>query len=169
MPNHIQNKLQIIAPKKVLNFILSSISNKGNVICFTKIIPPPSNDPAYNDLPSQEKAKNSPNWWYEWNSTNWGTKWNAYNLDDGRTDLSKGLIYFQTAWSCPFPVIQKLIESNPSAEFRIEYADEDIGSNVGIIIGKLGAIEYTELYGEDAIKLACELHQLDINDYGEAQ
>jgi hypothetical protein len=68
--------------------------------------------------------------WYDWQCFNWGTKWDAsesiYNQEDK-------MIEFQTAWSCPSEVIQKMADMFPDLKFNGTYADEDFGSNVGYI------------------------------------
>lgn len=74
--------------------------------------------------------------WYEWANENWSTKWNAYQTPDLRD--TKDTIYFQTAWSCPFPIIIKLSEMFPDNEFVIQWADEDTGSNSGLATFKNG-------------------------------
>ena len=65
--------------------------------------------------------------WYPWAIKNWGTKWNSYdNWYDG-----KSIITFNTAWSAPHSVIEKIAEMFPSVEIIHRWADEDIGSNCG--------------------------------------
>ena len=71
--------------------------------------------------------------WYHWACENWGTKWNSYdNYSDGN------IIAFNTAWSAPHPVIERIAEMFPSVEIIHRWADEDIGSNCGKITYKDG-------------------------------
>ena len=49
--------------------------------------------------------------WYNWCIEHWGTKWNAYSNEQEDEDT----IIFETAWSNPAPVIQKLSEMYPEA------------------------------------------------------
>lgn len=65
--------------------------------------------------------------WYDWNVTNWGTKWGAYSVKF----VSKKEITFETAWSPPHPVIEKLATVSGGA-FTHEWANEDTGRGVGI-------------------------------------
>lgn len=67
--------------------------------------------------------------WYSWSIEHWGTKWNAYSNE--LDDLKEGRIKFDTAWSHPMPVIQALSECFPDQVIVAEYADEDLGSNLG--------------------------------------
>ncbi len=71
--------------------------------------------------------------WYEWRCEYWNTKWNACE-----TFVCDDSIEFETAWSAPFPIFEALSKKLPYIEFRIEYADEDIGSNCGVVVLKNG-------------------------------
>ena len=82
--------------------------------------------------------------WYEWAIAKWGTKWNAYS----QTEIEPNLIQFDTAWSCPIPVLEVLAAKFPEVEFVCEFADEDIGSNQGTLTFRNGElIERTEAQG----------------------
>lgn len=48
--------------------------------------------------------------WYEWSINNWGTKWNAYGYDENADYSGNENLWFQTAWSAPHPILQKLSE-----------------------------------------------------------
>ena len=53
-------------------------------------------------------------------------KWNSYsNYSEGHT------ISFQTAWSAPHPVLERLAEMFPDVTITHKWADEDIGMNCG--------------------------------------
>ena len=65
----------------------------------------------------------------DFNREVWGTKWNAYDHDIDQID--NGFIKFDTAWSHPDEVLKALSLKFPSEEIRVEYADEDTGSNCG--------------------------------------
>lgn len=73
--------------------------------------------------------------WYEWRRFFWETKWNASSpsvADDGFGWT------FTTAWTAPLHVIEVLSRIFPDAEFEMKYADEDIGSNCGMVSYKNG-------------------------------
>lgn len=102
---------------------------------FEKVIPPPDCD-EYKDLPSQEVARKSPNWWYTWNIENWGTKWSGYSFEK----ISDNVFTFNTAWnSCPL-IIEKISKEFPEIEIIYEYSDEDFGYNVGEMLFKNGCV-----------------------------
>ena len=48
--------------------------------------------------------------WYHWNISNWGTKWDASNVDIAYSDESQIEITFDTAWSPPEPICNRLRE-----------------------------------------------------------
>ncbi len=72
-------------------------------------------------------------YWYEWTCATWGTKWNAYDQT-----VESDYFKFDTAWSHPKKIIDKISENLPDVEFSIQYADEDTGSNCGSYIIKGG-------------------------------
>lgn len=79
--------------------------------------------------------------WYDWCRDKWGTKWNAY---DTYFDESTNIMEFDTAWSCPLPVLDKLAEIcyGYGVSFTGKWADEDRGSNVGVFESDCDGDEY---------------------------
>lgn len=164
MPNHIQNKLQFKGTKEQVRaiklFIRSDEIEKGHPrarMDFNKIIPShPDLDISSPPHTEAEKAKAMENikkygapTWYEWACQNWGTKWNAYSTPDKRDRVDT--IYFQTAWSLPFPVILALSKKFPAVTIIVSYADEDIGSNLGKFSIKNGVeIELIDFSGSSS-------------------
>lgn len=65
--------------------------------------------------------------WYDWCIEYWGTKWNAYSFEFIDDDTIK----FETAWSCPEPIIKKIAEKYQDAKIEHWWADEDCGNNSG--------------------------------------
>lgn len=62
--------------------------------------------------------------WYKWSLENWGTKWNAME-----TYINKDLktISFDTAWSVPVQIFEKIILENKGISFTLYYGDEGYG------------------------------------------
>lgn len=101
--------------------------------------------------------------WYGWACENWGTKWNSGSTSMRETFLNiHEVLEFETAWSTPMPVMLKLSENFPGITFKVQYADEDIGSNCGEYI-LLNGKEISYL-SYDGIK-ACEVWGYDPADY----
>lgn len=66
--------------------------------------------------------------WYGWCNRNWGTKWNAYDC----STIDENTVYFNTAWTYPDAILQKLAKMYPDIPFEHWYADEDpSGLNIG--------------------------------------
>lgn len=104
----------------------------------------------------------------------WGTKWNACEV---QLDLDNGICTFQTAWSCPNPILETLSKKFPESVINVEYADEDIGSNCGLFSLQNGlyltqdiAPPYSQRTKEEMEKwkkYACVVSGRDYNDYKE--
>lgn len=105
--------------------------------------------------------------WYEWCNDNWNTKWNACGYDENTDYSDSDFIWFQTAWSAPVPVIQKLSEMYPNIELTLEFADEDLGQNCGEMKFKDGDIfeEYIPQTGKEAIEFAAKVWEYDLSDF----
>lgn len=65
--------------------------------------------------------------WYEWSIANWGTKWNSYDLSILEESPGKLVCRFDTAWSPPCPIFEKLAEMHPELAFDIWGFDEGWG------------------------------------------
>lgn len=108
----------------------------------------------------------------DFNTKEWGTKWNACQSS---YDEQTGELSFETAWSCPEPVLIAWSKMFPDEVIAIKYADEDIGSNCGTFSLKDGeAIEddiappYQGRSEEDMVKwqkFACEINGYDYEEY----
>lgn len=131
MPNHITT---IVSADRT-EVIHALLTEDG--VDFKRIVPPPDTETYNSDSCGHMSTGGCP-WdcWYRWNPANWGTKWNAYDDRVAEDNLS---VTFDTAWAHPEPVLVKLSEMFPEDQIRIEFADEDTGSNVGT---------YTLLNGE---------------------
>ena len=105
--------------------------------------------------------------WYGWCIENWGTKWNAYMLsDDVPTD---GSIHFYTAWAAPRPVIEEMSRRYPSAVIRLEWADEDVGYNLGKAVyigGEMVSQEIPEPGSRKAYEMFSDITGESLEDLG---
>jgi hypothetical protein len=106
--------------------------------------------------------------WYDWRIQNWGTKWNAYYTSTGdMDDETTYTIYFQTAWSHPYPVLEKLVSMFPELEFDYKFADEDFSYNTGTGYGREGMLTmyYPNGGSDEAVKLYIECWDENEEDY----
>lgn len=113
----------ITTPQQLADYFLSQENNKNDYLKEARIALDNLERYGYKD-------------WYSWSVANWDTKWNAYNISEEADDK----IYFDTAWSTPFKVINKLSEMFPNVEITLEYADEDFGYNCGIVVFLAGNV-----------------------------
>lgn len=107
--------------------------------------------------------------WYDWSIQNWGSKWNSYGYDDRTPDSADNKIEFLTAWSRVEPVMKQLSERFPDAEFSYQWADEDVGSNVGEQVWQSGEITdqfIPDAQSREAYELAAEIMALDLEELG---
>lgn len=97
--------------------------------------------------------------WYEWCCANWGTKWNAYYVVDGVNKLT-----FDTAWSAPEPVIDKLAELFPAVQITHYWADEDVGNNCGHTVYSEGGKETIFIIDQSR-----EAYEIYVHCWGETE
>jgi hypothetical protein len=136
-------------------------------IDFEKIIPMPEGVFRGN-LGEKERQLYGKNNWYDWSTANWATKWNSATMDDPHVYNGGNCIEFLTAWSSQEPVIQRLSELYPDAQFRIAWADEDIGSNVGEKLWKNGdELEWDvpTSWSKEAYEMAAEILGVSLSEY----
>ena len=77
--------------------------------------------------------------WYDWSIAKWGCKWNA-NLV-AVTDYS---IVFDTPWNYPGAWLDDFAMADPSLDFYVAWADEDIFGGFSGILQRLEVNELTE-------------------------
>lgn len=101
--------------------------------------------------------------WHDWNVANWGTKWNAFEQEK----VGSRVIEFETAWSGAGKVIEGLIEKFPDLSIELKWADEDTGSNTGILKSLDGKPYYWQPKNQsnDAYELSFDLRPHYRNDY----
>jgi Api92-like protein with ferredoxin domain len=95
--------------------------------------------------------------WYEWKSQHWGTKWGAYQYKRRSREPGKLVFVFQTAWSVPAPILEKLAEMHHTLWFDTESVDEGGPHWVGHYGGTVRWLEkvpetrerYVRVYGRE--------------------
>lgn len=65
--------------------------------------------------------------WYHWSVENWGTKWNSYDLNVEQETETHMEFTFDTAWSHPQPVFEKLAQEFPTLQVDVLCFDEGWG------------------------------------------
>jgi hypothetical protein len=109
------------------NKVSRQIKKIVNVFDLEKIIPYPEGFDAYAEVevPSffnDDRIEKEPAW-YVWNTENWGTLWNsdkAVVIDDG-----ENLVFtFNTAWTFPEPIFDRIVEDWRSLSFKFHLTEE---------------------------------------------
>jgi len=96
--------------------------------------------PITQKMSNDFKTKYGHDNWYDWKCDAWNTKWNAYSQR-----REGNVIFFDTAWSTPYPIFQKLSEIFPQVKIDVKFADEDFGYNCGNYIYEEGIEVFEEL------------------------
>lgn len=137
MPNWVTNEVKLHGDEGQIKQLLEQIKKDAfgiGTIDFEKIIPMPDNI-FLGALGQKEMEQYGKENWYDWSLANWGTKWNSCGYSEGKDYAPKSdetpSIRFDTAWSAPHPILQKLSEMFPDIRIEHEWADEDIGYNCG--------------------------------------
>lgn len=124
MPNWVYNALTIpVKDKDDAVAIMSRLADAESALSFMKIAP----------RPAQEEDN-----WYDWNIKNWGCKWDA-NDASVEDFIDESLTYrFNTAWSPPMPLVEKLSALLPDRRIELTFEEEQgWGGVVSLIDAKL--------------------------------
>lgn len=103
MPNWVHNRVEISGDPKVVKELITFVANEEREFDFIKFFAPAN------------KAEYEGGGWYDWNIENWGTKWNACEVSreisylESHNETYAVTYNFDTAWSPPEPIIQRLI------------------------------------------------------------
>ena len=141
MPNWCYNRIRIDADSDTsdqLKEIYEIFDNHSDP--FNQILPKPDFKNIPNnkgELPKLEQHKNEKGdvvWetynfpdgtnddrWYSWCISNWGTKWDACDKSIDYEDSEILALTFNTAWSPPEGVVEKLRENYPELTFQCFY------------------------------------------------
>lgn len=175
MPNWCDNTVSITGTEEVIKRLeefvgrpLDSHDEKVDepIFALANIKPStPDLDPKYAMFPT----KGEDDWWSN-NVNSWGTKWDVFgegvykSRDEGKVSYS-----FQSAWSPPTPVIERLSEIFP--EVRIEFSYYETGMDFwGIEIYENGEL-VSEESGELSHKALTEKLKMDCwqcEEYGDS-
>jgi len=130
MSNYVGNKIVFYGEDENVKKILEEIKSEKQPIDFNRIIPMPNNIFRGN-LGIEEEQKYGKDNRYDWSIENWGTKWNAYNTCLTEDDEGNTVLFFNTAWKPPMPIIEKLCEicHKSNVDLMGIYSNEDFDSD----------------------------------------
>lgn len=145
MPNWVFNHLTIEGSEEDINKVKAQVGavvkrkykgadevdeeiDEEPIFSFMNILPPPEDKldeyHAVHGYAEGGKTGDTEYNWYNFNVREWGTKWDARDVDlleEHKTSLH---YKFDTAWSPPTPVIEKLAQQNPNLTITLEYREE---------------------------------------------
>ena len=105
--------------------------------------------------------------WYEWRTRpdTWGTKWNSYWPGDYNGDNE---ITFQTAWSAPHPIVEKLSHMYPEVKIQHRWANEDYTMDCGSHTYQNGMIiDWDEPQTDkERMEMSAEIWDSDLEECG---
>lgn len=166
MPNHVQNVL-IFNSRESLEKVMNALKpgwTEEDGFKFDWIVPYPKTK---EECPKQYICENpevahiqeDPErpWlnWYDFHVGEWGTKWDAYEVSVGNNEL-----WFQTAWSPPLPVLQKLVSKLPKGigiEYKYSEEQGPVYCGEGYITDQSFDLNEFDEYSDEAYEMANEL------------
>src|SRR6056300_1253603 len=111
MPNHTDNRVILSHDDTQMIDNIYNIMNTDDTELCNYLVPEPRDD-----------AGEPTSGWYDWRLEHWGTKWDIYNATCDRMDANTLVLSFDTAWSPPIPVFDKLVDMG--FEVSARYLDE---------------------------------------------
>jgi hypothetical protein len=107
---------------------VDEVIDREPIFSFMNILPPPEDKldeyHATNGYVDGKHQGDTEYNWYNFNVREWGTKWDARDVDLLEDDETYLHYKFDTAWSPPTPVIEKLARQNPNLNITLEYREE---------------------------------------------
>ena len=91
--------------------------------------------------------------WYDWSIEKWGTQWDAYDYEEKERAAGRFVFKFETAWSFPEPVFEKLAELHPALIFDVASFDE------GWCFGALGQFNGRDDFRAEKSLATAELYE----------
>lgn len=110
MPNWVYNALTIpVKDSQDAETVMARFAGENTSFSFMQIVP----------RPESEEAN-----WYDWNLKNWGCKWDASDAAAEETAESTIIYRFNTAWSPPVPLMEKLSGLLPDRRLELTFEEE---------------------------------------------
>ena len=120
MPNHTDNRVILShADSQQIDMIYNIMNTDDTPLCQT-LIPMPKELEGTAGFDENGVAG-----WYKWRLDNWGTKWDVYDAQCDYFDANTLRLYFDTAWSPPMRIYEKLTDMG--FEVTARYLDEGWG------------------------------------------
>jgi len=119
MENDVVNILTVLGKTSEVMEVMSTLLNSERDVTFTGILPIPTE--------FKESAYLTNIKYVNWAIKNWSTKFDASET----VVIAPNVVKFVTVGTTPINLIGTLSERYPNVKLKIEFADEDLGTNVG--------------------------------------
>jgi hypothetical protein len=86
--------------------------------------------------------------WYEWRIEHWGTKWNSHRLEVQADEPGRFVLFFETAWAPPWPVVRAASEAFPTLVFELIF-NESEAPFAGRNVFQRGELDREEFVADD--------------------
>ncbi len=147
MPNWCENDLYVVGTNLVdlMNFRIL-VETKDLEFDFEKIVPYPPEFKGMDYEGYPYTLFNSGG--RDWCVNNWGTRWNACEVVVEFGD-DRLIYHFETPWSPPIPIVDKLAELFPNLDITLEYFEGGMGYQgcLKYVKGELVSEEQNKYYG----------------------
>lgn len=133
MANDVINIVTVLGDSIDVQEVMKVLVNKKDKVCFDVFIPMPSDIKATKKSVATEEMKlglldkYGVSNWIDWSNKYWGTQFNAMES----VVLNHNKVKFYTDTNCPYEAITTLSKIFPSVKIKLQWADEDLGYNVG--------------------------------------
>jgi hypothetical protein len=133
MANDVINIVTILGNSFDVQEVMKVLVNDKNMVSFDSFIPMPSDIKATKkSVPTAEMKldlldKYGVSNWVDWSSKYWGTQFDALET----VILKHNKVRFFTDSNCPYEAINTLSIIFPNVKIKLQWADEDLGYNVG--------------------------------------
>ena len=133
MANDVINIVTVLGDSIDVQEVMKVLVNKKDNVSFDVFIPMPSDIKATKKSVATEEMKldlldkYGVSNWIDWSNKYWGTQFNALES----VVLNHNKVKFYTDTNCPYEAITTLSKIFPSVKIKLQWADEDLGYNVG--------------------------------------
>jgi hypothetical protein len=168
MPNWCTNMISIKAEsEQQVEAICEALKSENSSFDFSKIVPYPERYAELDRIADAWRGSDGKDRYnskdvgkaptdgfnqggYQWRLDNWGTKWyvDAGDISISRPYPDQVIFCFDTAWSPPEPIVSKLSEMFPTAEFVLRYSEPGMAVK-GMVSFKAGEAFEEEIDEED--------------------
>lgn len=133
MANDVINIVTVFGNSIDIQEVMKVLINKKDKVSFDNIIPMPSEIKATKKtVPTEEIKldlfyKYGVSNWIDWSNKYWGTEFNALET----IIVNHNKVKFYTDTNCPYEAITTLSKKFTNVKIKLQWADEDLGYNVG--------------------------------------